>query len=467
MNIQIKKPLFLLVSFALFIISSNLTAQEGRYGALGLRRIYQSTLINPVLVPDSTAIKNSLSFVPFLPISVFDVGVSADLGAMTLGKFTSAIQGGTLNLNTVVDNMNDSKNSNLLVGVNISLLHLYLKVGKKGSRLEISQRLKMSTSTNVINKSLFDAFINTSNATNTLIDLSDTRLKSMAWNEIAVGYTRPINTKWTLGGRLKYLSGVAYSDFSSQKLTAKIGSDGNSFDIDSKIRTASLNPISDTAYGNQDLTIYKNDNLGSLILSGLGKNNGLALDAGVNYKLKEELNIFAGFNDLGFISWKNNPLTYNTKVTLTDFYPIIKNPETDEYEANFDKLIENGIVTPESFSVGLNTQFNIGSTWKPVKWFHSTALIDAYLVNGAIKYPGITVAGTVNGGDFSEFTMNAGYTQNRSFRIGTGMSIKAGILQMHLFSNNITGLFNAANLKTVDFQFGLSWAWKGKEKKAS
>lgn len=467
MKIHIKKYQFLLVSFTLFFISSNLTAQEGRYGSLGLRRIYQSTLINPVLVPDSTAIKNSLSFVPFLPMSVFDVGVSADLGAMTLGKFTSAIQGGALNLNTVVDNMNDSKNSNLLVGVNISLLHLYLKVGKKGSRLEISQRLKMSTSTNVINKSLFDAFINTSNATNTLIDLSDTRLKSMAWNEIAVGYTRPINTKWTLGGRLKYLNGVAYSDFSSQKLTAKIGSDGNSFDIDSKIRTASLNPISDTAYGNQDLTIYKNDNLGSLILSGLGKNNGLALDAGVNYKLKEELNIFAGFNDLGFISWKNNPLTYNTKVTLTDFYPIKKNPETDQYEANFDKLIENGIVTPESFSVGLNTQFNIGSTWKPVKWFHSTALIDAYLVNGAIKYPGITVAGTVNGGDFSEFTMNAGYTQNRSFRIGTGMSIKAGILQMHLFSNNITGLFNAANLKTVDFQFGLSWAWKGKEKKSS
>lgn len=467
MNTQIKKYQFLLVFFTLCFISSNLTAQEARYGSLGLRRIYQSTLINPVLVPDSTCIKNSLSFVPFLPMSVFDVGVSADIGAMTLGKFTAAIQGGSLNLNTVVENMNDSKNSNSFVGMNLSLLHVYLKVGKKGSRLEISQRLKMSASTNMINKNLFNAFINTGSATNTLIDLSDTRLKSMAWNEIAVGYTRPINTKLTVGGRLKYLTGVAYSDFSSQKLTAKIGPDGNSFDIDSKIRTASLNPISDTAYGNQDLTIYKNDNLASLMFSGLGKNNGLALDAGVNYELKKELNFFAGFNDLGFISWKNNPLTYNTKVSLTDFYPIKKNPVTDKYEANFDELIENGIVTPESFTVGLNTQFNIGSTWKPVKWFHSTALIDAYLVNGTIQYPGITIAGTVNGGNFSEFTMNAGYTQNRSFRIGTGMSIKAGVLQMHLFSNNITGLFNAANLQSVDFQFGLSWAWKGKNKKTS
>ena len=462
-----KKTSIILLIITLFNFCSNLIAQEAPYGSLGLRRIYQSTLINPVLVPDSTCIKNSLSFVPFLPMSVFDFGVSADIGAMSLGKFTAGIEGGKLNLNTVVDNMNDSKNSNLFVGMNISLLHVYLKVGKKGSRIEFSQRLKMSANTNMINKNLFNAFINTSSATNTLIDLSDVRLKTMAWNEIAMGYTRPINEKWTVGGRLKYLTGVAYADFSSQKLTAKIGPDGNSFDIDSKIRTASLNPISDTAYNNQDLTKYKNDNLSSLILSGLGKNNGLALDAGVNYEIQEGLNVFAGFNDLGFISWKNNPLTYNTKVSLTDFNPIKKNPTTEEYEANFDEFTKNGLVTQESFSVALNTQFNIGNTWKPVKWFHSTALIDAYLVNGTIQYPGITVAGTLNGGNFSEFTMNAGYTQNRLFRIGTGMSIKAGVLQMHLFTNNITGLFNAANLQSIDFQFGLSWAWRGKDKKTS
>ena len=467
MRTQIKKYHFLLIASILLIFSSNLFAQEAPYGSLGLRRIYQSTLINPVLVPDSTCIKNSLSFVPFLPLSVFDFGVKADIGTMSLGKFTAAIEGGKLNLNTVIDNMKDSKNSNTFVGMNISLLHVYLKVGKKGSRLEISQRVKMSASTNMLNKELFNAFINTSDATNTVIDLSNNRLKTMAWNEVAVGYTRPINNKWTLGGRLKYLTGIAYSDFSSQKLTAKLGPDGNSFNIDSKIRTASLNPISDTAYNNQDLTKYKNDNLASLMLSGLGKNNGLGLDAGVNYEIKKGLNVFAGFNDLGFISWKNNPLTYNTKVLLTDFNPIKKNPVTDEYEANFDEFTKNGLVTPESFFVALNTQFNIGTTWKPVKWFHSTALIDAYLVNGTIQYPGITVAGTLNGGNFSEFTMNAGYTQNRLFRIGTGMSIKAGILQMHLFSNNITGLFNAANLQSVDFQFGLSWAWRGKDKKTS
>ena len=465
MSSQIKKTYFVLLIITLFNFSFSLFAQEAPYGSLGLRRIYQSTLINPVLVPDSTCIKNSLSFVPFLPLSVFDFGVKADIGTMSLGKFTTAIEGGKLNLNTVIDNMNDSKNSNTFVGMNISLLHVYFKLRKKGSRLEISQRIKMSASTNMINKELFDAFINTSNAENTIIDLSNSELKAMAWNEIAVGYSRPINDKWTVGGRLKYLTGIAYSDFSFQKLTAKIGPDGNSFDIDSKIRTASLNPISDTAF-NQDLTKYKNDDLASLILSGLGKNNGLALDAGVNYEVQKGLNVFAGFNDLGYISWKNNPLTYNTKVALTDFNPIKKNT-ANEYEANFDEFTKNGAVTPESFSVALNTQFNLGTTWKPAKWFHSTALIDAYLVNGTIQYPGITVAGTLNGGNFSEFTMNAGYTKNRSFRIGTGMSIKAGILQMHLFSNNITGLFNAANLQSVDFQFGLSWAWRGKDKKTS
>src|SRR5207342_1003172 len=109
--------------------------QEAPYGSLGLRRIYQSTLINPALVPDSTSIENSLSF--FL-----DGGASGEMGAFNLGTLTSSIQGGNLNLNLLVDRMNNSKNSNLFAGANYSLLHLYLNIGKKGSKVEISQRVK-------------------------------------------------------------------------------------------------------------------------------------------------------------------------------------------------------------------------------------------------------------------------------------------------------------------------------------
>ena len=59
------------------------------------------------------------------------------------------------------------------------------------------------------------------------------------------------------------------------------------------------------------------------------------------------------------------------------------------------------------------------------------------------------------------------YTKDRPFRVGAGTSMKVGILQMHLFSNNIIGLLNTSYLQSVDVQFGLSWVWKEKKKKTT
>lgn len=464
MNIKFGKLHLGLVVLASFFSVSDMCAQEAPYGSLGLRRIYQSTLINPVLIPDSTAVENSLSFIPFVPASPFDQGYKIEVGSMKLKDVTSAINNGTLDINAVVNNMHNSKYSDLYINNNISLFHAYFKVGKKGSRIEVSQRLKSTINTNILNKRTFDVLLGNSEE-QTVVDLTDTRMQSMAWNEIALGYTTKINKKLTIGAKLKFLSGVAYADFKSRHLVATIGPDGNNFDVDSELRTASLNPITDKAY-NQDLTPYKsNDELG-LVTRGLTKNLGGAIDFGVGYEIAKGLRAFAGFNDLGFISWKNNPLTYNNKVVLKDFYPIKYNSETDKYETDFTQFTDSGVVKASSYNVYLNTHLNAGTTWQLSKTFHTTALLDAYVIDGGIAYPGGTLAGTLNGGRFFEFTMNAGYNQNRPFRVGTGMSVKAGPLQMHMFSNNIAGAINAENLQSVDVQFGLSWAWAKKVNKA-
>ena len=460
-----KTQLYLVALLSLFSISQ-LTAQDAPYGSLGLRRIYQSTLINPVLVPDSTAVENSLSFIPFLPVSPFDFGAKIEMGSLKLSTLTSAIDSnGNLNLNTVINGMQNSKYSDLFINTNISLIHAYFKVGKKGNHIEISQRLKSTINTNLINKRTFDALMgNNDGSTTSVVDLTNTRMQMMSWNEIALGYTKVINNKWTVGVKAKYLTGIAYSDFKSQHLVATIGPDGNNFNIDSQLRTASLNPISDNAY-NQDLTPYKSDNLGLLIAKGLGKNNGFAMDAGVSYQINKKIRAFAGFNDLGYITWKNNPLTYTNKVVLDNFYPIKHNTITDKYEVDLTAFTNSGTVTHSSFTTMLSTHLNAGATYQSKKWWHATALIDAYLVDGGIAYPGATLAGTVNGGRFFEFTLNTGYNQNRPFRIGTGMSIKGGPFQFHLFSNNIIGLLDASKLQSVDIQFGLSWAWAKRHKK--
>jgi hypothetical protein len=450
-----KKFLILLIPSVLFLFSINCYSQETPNGSLGLRRIYQSTLINPVLIPDSTAVENSVSFLPV------DFGANIEVSALNLGTITSSIHGGTLNLNSIIDGMKNSKNSNMFAGANMSLMHVYLKVGKKGSRIEISQRFKTSTSTNMVSKIVFDTFFSESDNTNpTVANLTNSKINAMGWSEIAMGYTVKIGKKWNLGSKLKYLTGVAFASFHSSKLIVTATQDGNSFDIDSKIRTSSLNPIVDKAY-NQDLTPYKN-NTRSMMMDNLTKNVGLAVDFGIGYTINNQTKAFAGFNDLGFINWGNNPLTYNTVTALTDFYPIKYDSDTKKYDLYLDPLIKNGTAKTNSFKTNLNTQLNAGVTFQPTKWFHSTILADAYIVDNTFSYPGATIAGTLNGGDFSEFTMNAGYNKDRPFRIGMGMSMKLKVLQIHLFSNNIRGMFDASKMQSADLQFGLSWVWKNK-----
>nr|WP_315153845.1 DUF5723 family protein [uncultured Flavobacterium sp.] len=450
-----KKFLNLSALSVLFLFSINFYAQETPNGSLGLRRIYQSTLINPVLIPDSTTVENSVSFLPI------DFGGNIEVGALNLGTITSSIHGGTLDINSIIDGMKNSKNSNMFIGAHMSLMHVYLKVGKKGSRIEISQRFKTSTATNMVSKRVFDVFFDESDNTNTtLTNLDNSKIRAMGWSEIAMGYTAKIGKKWSMGGKLKYLTGVAYASFYSSKLNVTTTQDENSFDIDSKISTSSLNPIVDKAY-NQDLTPYKKDTR-SMMMDNLTQNAGLAVDFGTGYTINNQTKAFAGFNDLGFINWGNNPLTYNTVTTLTDFYPIKYDSDTKKYDLNLDPLIENGNAKTNSFKTSLNTHLNAGVTFQSSKWFHSTILADAYMVENVFSYPGATIAGTLNGGHFSEFTMNAGYNKDRPFRVGMGMSMKLKMLQMHLFSNNIIGAFDASKMQSADLQFGLSWVWKNK-----
>ncbi|MBF4471203.1 DUF5723 family protein [Flavobacterium sp. HJJ] len=449
------KFLNLLILYVLIFFYNDFYAQETFNGSLGLRRIYQSTLINPVLIPDSTTVENSVSILPV------DFGGNIEIGALNLGTITSSIHGGVLNLNSVIDGMKNSKNSNLFAGANMSLMHVYLKVGKKGSRIEISQRFKTSAATNMVSKNVLAVFFEESDNTNpTVSNLTNSKIRAMGWSEIAMGYTSKIGKKWNLGGKLKYLTGVAYASFYSSKLIVTAAQNGNSFDINSKIRTSSLNPIVDKAY-NQDLTPYKND-VKTMMVDNLTKNIGFAADFGIGYTINKQTKAFAGFNDLGYINWGNNPLTYNTVVTLTDFYPIKYDYNTKKYDLYLDPIINNGTAQTNSFKTSLNTQLNAGITYQPVKWFHTTILADAYIADNTFSYPGATVAGTLNGGDFSEFTMNAGYNKDRPFRIGMGMSMKLKVLQMHLFSNNIIGAFDASKMRSADLQFGLSWVWKNK-----
>lgn len=291
----------------------------------------------------------------------------------------------------------------------------------------------------------------------------------MAWNEIAIGYSQPINNKWTVAGRLKYLTGFAFADFKATNLSADIGPNGNTMQMQATLRTSGFSAISNSAYG-QDLSSYQSTSFGNML-----SNWGLALDLGASYVIDPKLITFFGVNDLGFINWNNQPLTYSSKGAVADFAPITQTGTdgTIKFGSDFskikDQLNNNGSLSTQGFLSSVSSHWNGGLQWKPRKWFHATSLLDFYIVQGVFAYPGLTVAGTLNAGRWAEFSLNSGYNYGRYVRVGAGTSFNwfLGIkpLRFHIFTNNILGYVSAKYLQSADFQVGLSWTWSRKPKK--
>ena len=353
------------------------------------------------------------------------------------------------------------------MGLNTSLFHIYMPIGKKrDARLEISQHLRADVTAVFLTKNLFQTIFSADLVDQRTIDLSNLRFRGIAYNEIAVGYTRPINSAWTVGGRVKLLTGIAFADFEAQNMAVQLGQTNNQININGTLRTAGMAPLADSV-NKTSMQAYKNVGVNPF------KNLGMAVDIGATYYWKSDLNVFFGVNDLGFINWKNNPLQYTAQVNNAQFSPIkIENGKSTSNIDTISTLFKNGsTVKTTSFISSLTSHWHVGLNWLPkqkyLQWLHTTSMLDFYILQGRFLYPGVTVAATANAGKWGEFSMNTGYNIGRYWRLGAGTSFNwfLGIpwLRFYLFSNDISPLFSAKNLNGIDINLGLNWTFKAKK----
>lgn len=152
-------------------------------------------------------------------------------------------------------------------------------------------------------------------------DLRTTGFRMSAYTEISGGYSYQLNDEWTIGGKLKFLLGIAYADMKNNKLVLDASVDGwhlygnGSITIAAPINYGVLpDPISYDAIKNikvQDL-IDGRSITDFLTPSGYGA----AIDFGFAYKPHPQVQITAAINDLGFIVW-NTGSDYRTRIDST------------------------------------------------------------------------------------------------------------------------------------------------------
>ena len=258
-------------------------------------------------------------------------------------------------------------------------------------------------------------------------------MRTQNYMELALGHSRDINKQWRVGGKLKFLIGAAYADFTADNVTLDMTEDAWRIQSNAQVKASLLksdviheDPSKNSADGRP--RVKELDNFG-FSLPGFG----IALDLGVTYKPIENLTLSAAITDLGFISWKNtHHASSQGDYTFDGFDNIYIGSDKDQTEDIDDQFDQIGDDLEEMFSVyddgtktatqALAATLNVGAEYKlpaydklkfgflytsrihgkyswhqgmlnvgvrPVKWFECN-------VNGAVTSTGVTAGGMLS-----------------------------------------------------------------------
>lgn len=258
-------------------------------------------------------------------------------------------------------------------------------------------------------------------------------MRTQNYMELALGHSRDINKQWRVGGKLKFLIGAAYADFTADNVTLDMTEDAWRIQSNAQMKASLLksdviheDPSKNSADGRP--RVKELDNFG-FSLPGFG----MALDLGVTYKPIENLTLSAAITDLGFISWKNtHHASSQGDYTFDGFNNIYIGSDKDQTEDIDDQFDQIGDDLEEMFSVyddgtktatqALAATVNVGAEYKlpaydklkfgflytsrihgkyswhqgmlnvgvrPVKWFECN-------VNGAVTSTGVTAGGMLS-----------------------------------------------------------------------
>lgn len=258
-------------------------------------------------------------------------------------------------------------------------------------------------------------------------------MRTQNYMELALGHSRDINKQWRVGGKLKFLIGAAYADFTADNVTLDMTEDAWRIQSNAQVKASLLksdviheDPSKNSADGRP--RVKELDNFG-FSLPGFG----MALDLGVTYKPIENLTLSAAITDLGFISWKNtHHASSQGDYTFDGFNNIYIGSDKEQTEDIDDQFDQIGDDLEEMFSVyddgtktatqALAATLNVGAEYKlpaydklrfgflytsrihgkyswhqgmlnvgvrPVKWFECN-------VNGAVTSTGVTAGGMLS-----------------------------------------------------------------------
>ncbi|MCC6690395.1 MAG: thrombospondin type 3 repeat-containing protein, partial [Bacteroidia bacterium] len=428
------------VIILLFFISLYSSFAQQNFTLYNMRAIPQSMYVNPAQIPASR-INIGLPAISSLYTCVGNNGFKLD----DLFK----VDGNTITYN--VDGLigNLKKNNYITASLHIDLLSFGFKIKKNYFSFNLTEKADLWLR---YPKAFLDflwkgngAFLGTEQNFNFGINATHYR-------EWGFGYTRELNEKLVVGGRLKLLSGMENVSVAKSDVTFYTDPNDFSYKVTSNIL---VNTSADTAgFNHFNATNYLFN----------FSNPGLGIDLGANYKLNDKFSFSASLINLGYISWNSNTTNYRSNNPGATFvykgvglstlgidtikFDAAIQKMTDSLQKTFD--IKNNL--HDKYTSYLPAQMYVGGNYAINEKNAAGLLLYAQVLDHTFR-PGATVSISSRVGN--ALTSVLSYSMfNRGFgNIGFGFSVNAGPVQLYAVSDNVLGMLMMNEYKSKNNSF--------------
>jgi hypothetical protein len=292
-------------------------------------------------------------------------------------------------------------------------------------------------------------------------DFSPMRMKSMAYMQILIGYSRVINDKLTVGVNLKPILGQVAMSTDIKKF--KLNTNVKEWNVDVKGDIYSSAPINMSDYPDPndpdkdfpDIEMQDDLETNDYISKYLSlKNPGIAIDLGASYKFDERFEVSAALNNLGFIHWGQdlNSLTFDGNYSFKGIEYNVADDDADDALTSLGDSLKNSIdyhTTHNKFNTPLAPMLYIGGTYHLNKAV-SVGLLSrsTFWKNGFRQNFNLSLY--LQPYSFVAFNIGINQQIKGNTYLGAGFSLNLGPFQFYLLSDYIPIRYSTIRIHNGD-----------------
>lgn len=291
----------------------------------------------------------------------------------------------------------------------------------------------------------------------TRYSFSDLGIDINAYGELAIGNSRKITDKLTVGAKVKFIAGLANLNMDIEQMDVNLSSEKWEV-VASGSMNGSMNGLETEDYtvdGSSDLYFDSYD----LDFQGTA-GMGFGIDLGAEYQLLDNLKLSAAVLDLGFINWKAEHTVCGSSAANYTFTGFNTSGELEDFAEDFGELTRFKKEESTSRTTYLRPTLNIGAEYSLCNELVTVGLLSSTQFRQYETYSELTVSGVLKPTSWFAAALSYSMIHSEFNTFGCALSLSPCWINLFVGADYMIGEVSTQyvpiNQKAANFYFGMA-----------